>query len=111
MRSSLAAQRLRALHSDIVQNQCAMPTSKMQPAARNRISKEIIRANIGNVLWSSARWGGERSGAFGESLRLTKTRTTFDWLRALKLNQWLIAARRQGKMVSLAREALRQRDE
>jgi hypothetical protein len=50
MRSSLAAKRLPALHSDIFQNQCAMPTSKMQPAARNRISKEIIRANIGNAL-------------------------------------------------------------
>jgi hypothetical protein len=35
--------------------------------------------------------GGGRSGAFGESSWLTKTRITFDWLRALKLNQWLIA--------------------
>jgi hypothetical protein len=50
MRSSLAAKRLPALHSDIFQNQCAMPTSKMQPAARYRISVEIIRANIGNVF-------------------------------------------------------------
>ena len=50
MSSSLAAKRLPALHGDIFQNQCAMPTSKMQPAARSRISKEIIRANIGNVL-------------------------------------------------------------
>jgi hypothetical protein len=50
MRSSLAAKRLPALHSDIFQNQCAMPTSKMQPAARYRISMEIIRANIGNAL-------------------------------------------------------------
>src|SRR5215472_11448655 len=50
MRSSLAAKRLPALHSDIFQNQCAMPTSKMQPAARYRISMEIIRANIGKAL-------------------------------------------------------------
>jgi hypothetical protein len=35
-------------------------------------SKEIIRANIGNVLWSSARWGGGRSGASWKSSRLTK---------------------------------------
>jgi len=71
MRSSLAARRLPALHGDIFQNQCAMPTSKMQPAARNGISKDIIRANIGNVLWSNARWGGGRLG-FWKSSRLTK---------------------------------------
>jgi hypothetical protein len=72
MRSSLVPKRSPALHSDIFQNQSAMPTSKMQPAARNRISKEIIRANIGNVSWWSARWGGGRSGAFLESSRLTE---------------------------------------
>ena len=56
----------RALMRSSLQNQCTMPTSKIQPAAKNRISKEIIRANIGNILWSNARWGGGRSGLLGK---------------------------------------------
>jgi len=66
MGSSLAEKRLPALHSDIFQNQCAMPTSKMQPTARNRISKEITRANIGDVLWSNARGEAGARGLFGK---------------------------------------------
>jgi hypothetical protein len=66
MRISLAAKRLPGLHSDIFQNQCAMPTSKMQPATRNRNSKEIIRANIGNVIVVERPLGRRALGGFLE---------------------------------------------
>jgi len=39
-------------------------------------------------------------GFFGKFEANKRTLTTFVWLRGLKLNQWLIAARRQVKMVS-----------
>ena len=94
----MSGKRLPALHSEIFQNQYAMPTSNILPIARNRISKEIIRANIGNALYVERPLG--KAGArrlFGKVRGLQSNFTTFVSLRALKLNQWLIATRRQAR--------------